>query len=341
MPPIYPNVRFTKSSYTNEVCEMFGTRTEDSGPDEFSAKVQLKVPYVDRFALVYHLYMQDCTWPWNPRAFFKSASIQPFLGGAQSTPDIPDEPGGGDTSVVAQTINYAYALVNLTYSTQECFKDINGNYVVKKYIETFEPNVEFQIMSPELFHWGTTPDPAAPTYGRQLSIKEAPARQVRSAVYTVKWLQQEIVPFEFYNLLGSVNDAVYTIENFGAQPGPPVVPMTAKIESLMYMPGPVEKSIFYTPNALNPGDIGYDPAVDDAKKPPFPGYNYTCKFAYRPFGWNQYYRADHHPSAAEPPIVLQEYYERIYQKRPGASSVPFENYPVKDLTKLLPPPTPP
>jgi len=289
--------------------------------------------------------MQDCTWPFNPRAFFRSASIQPFLGGAKSSPDIPDEPGGGDTSVLAQTIDYAYALVNLTYSTIEGFKDKNGAYVVKKYVESFEPNVEFQIMSPELFHWGLTPEYKDPDWGRMLNPKEAPARQVRSAVYTVKWLQQEHVPFDYYDLVGSVNDTYYTIENFGKKPGaapedPPIL-LQAAPETLMYMPGPIEKSIYYKPGALNPGEVGYDQAIHDAMKPPYPGYNFTCKFAYRPYGWNRYYRADHHPIDPPPdPPDPFEYYEKQYRMRKGLASVEWDNYPKRSLSPLLPPPTP-
>jgi len=327
---------------------MLGTRSEENGPDEFQGKVQLKVPYADRFALVYHIYMQDCTWPWNPRAFFRSASITPFLGGTQATEDIPADPPAIPDPIFAQTLNYAYALVNLTYSTIEGFQDINGNYVVKKYVETFEPNVEFQIMSPELFHWGATPEYKDPDWGRMLSLKEAPARQVRSAVYTVKWLQQEIVPFEYYDLIGCVHNASYLIENFGKKPVEPVTdpptytPLITNPDTLLYMPGPIEKSISYKPGALNPGDVGYDPAIHDAMKPPFPGYNFTCKFAYRPYGWNNYYRADHHLASPPPdPIPDTEYYEPMYRMRKGEASEIWKNYPPKSLLKLLPPPTPP
>jgi len=303
-----PSTGWVSDAIAYEVCEMLGTRTEDCGAEGFEGKVQLKVPYDKRFAVVWDIYMNDMPWPGNPTAFMKNASIQPLAAGLVPINYPPPPP---DPPTYDQLIGYSFALINLVYSTAETTIDLQGKPRSLFYIETWEPQVEFQIMSPENFFWGTTPK--AP--GRMLTTKEAPGRQIRTSIYTVKWLQQPNVIPDFYNLAGSVNDDIYEIEHFS---------VTAEPETLLFMPGPVEKSIWYP-----------DSPADDDSKQPQPGFNYTCKFAYRPSGWNKYYRMD---SAG---ATEADKYERIKVMKENGTSAPWENYKLASLSTPAPGPTPP
>jgi hypothetical protein len=283
--------KWAHAGFTESCCEVHGTRKEDYTPQSFEGSVTLRVPYNKRFKLINGIYLNDVPWPSVPHALLRSASVVPV-------PQRDNVVAGTDN----QVFDYLEALVTLQYSTNE-----RSEY----FVETFEPQVEFQILPPDNFHWNANPTPPA---GRQLTAKEAPGRQVRGPVYTVKWLHRQSVPAAYYEGAGYTNHATHV----GVQ-----ISRAWLAEIMLYMPGGVEPSFFIDPAG----------SIDD---PPQRGYDYTCKFLIREngatngFGWNHYYRAD--STAAND----EDKYERIYNKKASAASVVFMNYPTKDLTSILP-----
>jgi len=270
-----------------DYCEIHGSRREEFGQASGEGHVQLECDYDKRFRLIKDIYLNDIPFVGVDKALLKTASIS-FPADRQTVTDGAFNPNT--------------AIIQLTYSIHE---------KPEFFKETFEPQVEFQILEADNFHWGLNP---APPQGRQLKPKEAPGRQVRSYVYTVKWIHQESVPGDFFLLNGSTNNAAFTTDTFE---------QTFEPETMLFLNGSIEDSIYWG-----------DTVNDD---PPVPGFDYTCKFLIRKTGdpnedkgWNHYFRSD----SAE--ALDANKYERIYRKRESSAPVVFYNYPPFDLSDLLP-----
>lgn len=280
------------------VCEMHGTRKERVTATAFEADVQLLCPYNQRFQVIWDIYQNNVSYPDVPNCLCSHFAIEPLPSKA-----LADNSG---SSLFPQVLRYDEAILSVYYSTAEAASD-------KLFIETLEPTVEAMVMSPELFQWGDPLSGAGWPVEKGLTQREAPTRHIHMFSYTVQWIQQILVPDEYFNLPGSVNDALYTIKSWGLECIP---------ETLLYTPGPSGRSIHFIDS------IGI---TSDEDKVPQVGWDYTCKFMFNPLGWNYFYRSD--KPGLSSTSEESEYWQPIYNKRTGAR---LQNYPVKDLKPLLP-----
>lgn len=278
---------------TVTVCEEFGTRKETFGATAFEAEVTLRCAWANRFKVVYDIYYRNVSYADAPDCLFASASILPTK--ARGEDLIESDP--------VDVIKYSEALITVKYSTAE----IDAK---KLRVETLEPAIEFMVLPYTQFQWGQ----AADTDDRALQPREAPGRQVVMWKYAIQWLQQDVVPPEFWSAAGKVNYQSYTS---------PAWNRDFATQTMMYTPGPIKRSWTYKPFNVNPG----------ADVKPKPGWDYLCNYKVNPFTWNRYYRADKVLGAGLPDT---DRFVTIYRKTPEEV---YEGYPMMtagEQTKLLP-----
>lgn len=146
--------------------------------------------------------------------------------------------------------------------------------------ERIEPQAEFQRLDHRYFRWSS---------GAPLTDAEAPGLLKRSLSLIRQYYNAASVPGAFLTGIGFVHEDAFASTELG---------ITFAAETLLFCPNPVERTV--TTAGSN-------------------GYNYSLKFAYKPGGWNKFYR----PSTNT--------FENIYD----LSGSIVKPYPPADLSSLL------
>lgn len=147
--------------------------------------------------------------------------------------------------------------------------------------ERIEPQAEFQRLDHRYFRWAS---------GAPLTDAEAPGLLKRSLNFVRQFYNMPSVPAAILSGVGCVHNGPVTSTELG---------LTFPAETLLFLPNPIETTV--TTGGTT-------------------GYNYTLKFAYKPGGWNKFYR----PSTNT--------YESIY----NLAGTVVKPYPPADLSSLLP-----
>lgn len=153
------------------------------------------------------------------------------------------------------------------------------------YSESLEPIVEFLKQNPDRFAWASGTGPP-------VSKEEAPGKQVYMTNIVRTWYDVTSIPAAVFTCIGKVNDAAYASTSLG---------QTFAIETLLYQPPTLSRTV----------------KLDGTKK-----WNLTMKFAYKPDGWNKFWRA-----GVNPPI-----WDTFWDL---AANVAYKNYPTATMTGLL------
>lgn len=149
--------------------------------------------------------------------------------------------------------------------------------------ESLEPTAEFHRQDFKRFRWGA-PD------GEPILEKEAPGKLLRGLNIVRTIYEVATIPDEVYDLVGSCNDVLYH-SNF--------LDRDFDAETLLYQPPNLTRA--FKSNGTK-------------------GWTVTLKFAYKPQGWNKYWRAK------------TEAWEEMFDVEGGA---PYKNYPPEDFSALL------
>jgi hypothetical protein len=299
-------------AYAGVICEEYGTRSEVFGATSYEAEVTLRCPWAIRNLVTWDIYQNNVTYPDNDHAFVAGWTIKPDM-------QRPND-------VYIQNIQYTDALITLKYSTLEAEAQ-------KLFTQSWEPALENQVLNHNDFYWQFA---GLDSKFRTLLPKESPARLFVMWNYTINWLQQKVVPFQFYSLAGCVNNGIYTM-----QPG--IIPDDADARekdlpsfSMLYQPGKVTPSVHMR---LVPGG---DPTPPDEKFP-INGWDYTLKFTINRvlssddggatgvyLGlWNRPFRSDALIPAGNTNPYLN--YEGIYKKKLTGPGEAFPLYQTKDF----------
>ena len=145
----------------------------------------------------------------------------------------------------AYVYDYPYAKVKVTYGI-----DKGSDFIT----ESFEPNVEFNILDYRRFNWTNN-------NGDALLEAEAPGKQVYGMNLVRTIYKIDSIPSLVIDGVGHVNVAAFTSAILG---------LTFPIETLLLLPGSATRTIKTT------GDYTQ---------------NLTMKFAYKKDGWNKYWRS--------------------------------------------------
>lgn len=296
----------TQSFWSTVDCfELYNTRHEEWLEQEFNASVTLQCAWSDRFALCEDI-RNNQTYPDNKYARFLSAKIKPFEEGVKAI--TGDKPQVYDWQIAHVTINYSSVMQ------------------VLKYMETFEPNVVFQVGDFAQFKWpdDTNPDTSAPAR-TQLQPKEAPGVQIHGDIYSIHIFNDDnFDESEYEALLGSVNDSDITLTSISNTP--------FNAEELLLMSSPVTRkrrtAIWPIDQALEPKD-----GTGEGERPVF--WDYVLKYGIKRHydaegthingGWNSFFRAETNK------------YSRMYGLSSPTSGDPYRPYPLQNNTILLPP----
>lgn len=119
--------------------------------------------------------------------------------------------------------------------------------------ESFEPTAEFSVLDYKRFRWGAA-------NGDLLQEGEAPGLLFKSLNLTRTMYRQPFVPTECTTMIGRVNHADYTSALLG---------LTFPVGTLLFQPPSTSRTL------KTDGDASW---------------TITCKFAFKPQGWNTYYR---------------------------------------------------
>ena len=179
-----------------------------------------------------------------------------------------------------QMLDYEVAIVSVTWSTKKRESEDSEGNL---FTETLEPNVEFLTQPHSKFRWGSQTGPP-------ILESEAPGKQVYSLALSRTTQGLTSVPGAVLTLIGRVNQAAYTS---------PLLGLTFAAGTLLFMPS----SLTFTVNT----DL--EATID-----------LTTKFAYKPDGWNKFWRAE------------SESYEEMFRSDTGDAHV---NYPEGDFSTLL------
>jgi len=129
-----------------------------------------------------------------------------------------------------------------------------SSQLLENAVETIEPSMEAMPLDHRLFTWGTG-------NGQSLAENEAPPRILRSLIFGRTRYNLGALPATFLSAIGCTNDAPYSSASLG---------ITFATDTLLYLPAPASRSFY---------NVGAG------------GYTATFKFAYKPDGWNKYWRA--------------------------------------------------
>lgn len=184
-----------------------------------------------------------------------------------------------------QLLLYDEALVTVNYETSK--KESSGEDG-QLFAESLEPTIEFLTLSPDRFRWSSaTGDP--------LEEEEAPGMQLFSMALN-RTIYQVEPPLDggLLSLVGKCNAEEYVSAVLG---------LTFPEETLLFMPGTQSRTVT---TELNPA------------------FDVNLKFAYKPQGWNKYWRAK------------TESWEHIYLITSGSSGgEPYKSYPPDDFQEFL------
>lgn len=299
-------------SRKDNVFEILGTRNWTWAETEQGIQVNVFVPYSESHSLVKNLitFREGTPDFVNPALFTNlpldliSATIKPLVVSGRAF--FPDED------------HYPYndidAVVTLQYSSFTHRNRNESEDFAEDYFETYEPFAENQVLDFNLFYWGTKPTNV------KIDAKEAPARQWISGTYTVYWYNQEEVPDEYFDLIGSVN----TLSHRAI-----VVNKVFQAEQMLYFPAGYSKSLFWRNTETFTIDRGF---------------NYVCKWLVKTQEgdddeptWNKYYRQETGTVADEGGSPSEDSVGPIFDtiKRKSDDTV-YNNFPKKDHEPLLP-----
>ena len=291
------------------VCEEFNTRKEVFAATAFEAEVILRCPWAYRFLVVWDIYQNNVYYPDNVDAFVSGWTIAPDM---QKPYDV-----------YLDLIQYQDALITLKYSTAE-------KQSQQLFVQSFEPALENQVLRNTDYFWWE----GGSTKPRTLTPKESPAKLFVMWNYTVMWLQQQVVPVEFFSLAGCVNQKVYQMKDVFPV-GSPENENKLPIGSMLFQPGKITPSVYLK---LIDGGTPAD------EKRPASGYDYTLKFtvnrifdtqAQEYIGvWNAPFRSDATVPANNTNPAAN--YQGIWKYMPSGPSERTVIYTVKDFPVYAP-----
>jgi hypothetical protein len=191
-------------TYSSLPCEeIHGTKKEGATATSFTASVNLKCPWADRFALADDLVTNQRPWPYFAPAKARQVSITPVY---------------GKYTTSSQTCEYEDAILSVSYST-EADRDL--------LTESIEPTAEFRILDHRNYRWSNN-------NGLLLNENEAPGQLIRGINIVRTMYNRPSVPISLLTLPGTVNSAPYTSSLLG---------LTFAAETLLFGIQPITRSI--------------------------------------------------------------------------------------------------
>lgn len=225
--------------------------------------------------------------PWNNRwslvaDLLNNSRVLPGYGTGAPVALKASVRGTGGQATDNQGLVYSDAIVTVTYGPKK-FAEIGAYDIVA---ESLEPQAEFRRLPWQNFRWGSKT-------GTPIIQDEAPGK-LEIKLNLVRQIFKVPVPLDALVLdaTGKCNEAAYTSALLG---------VTFPIESLLYLEPRLERTI------RNDGSDGV---------------NYTQTWAYKPNGWNKFWRAETNE------------YEYMYQTT-DAGTDPYKPYEPLDLSTLL------
>ena len=220
-------------TYSSVACaEVPGTAQEVGDIQQGkSASVRLMCDWADRAALISDLLDTPRPWP-------KATGLVPYAVRASAS-----WIGVEAYTTSGQECTPEFAYVDVSYNTT----------IIDVASETIEPNMEAIPLDYRYFNWGS------PT--QKLVEGEAPPFIFRSLNLTRTRYRLSVISNDVIDLVGHVNNASYVS---------PLLGLTFPAETLLYMPGSVNRSLSNFTTS---------------------GFTVTERFSYKPQGWNKYWRA--------------------------------------------------
>lgn len=210
------------------------------------------------------------------------ALIIDLLTNRPACPFIADNPPRVKTASVSTITTNNNAPIDQGYDYEEFYVDVNYSNTIRTIVsEEIEPIAEFIRLDPRRFRWSS---------GAPLTEGEAPGYLYQTMNLIFKYTNQLTVPPAFLTGIGHVHNAAWVSPTTG---------LTYASETLLFCPAPISNT--YTTGGST-------------------GFNYTIKFAYRPNGWNKYWRPQ------------TQAWENIYLD----NGTLYNSYPPADLSSLLP-----
>jgi hypothetical protein len=182
---------------------MHGTKKESATATSFSATVNLKCAWTDRFTLADDLVTNERSWPYFAPAKARQVAITPVY---------------GKYTTSSQTCEYEEAILTVSYNT-----DPDRDLVT----ESIEPTAEFRILDHRAFRWQNN-------NGLLLNENEAPGQIIRGLNIVRTLYNRPTVPISLLSLPGAVNLAAYTSTLLG---------LTFAPETLLFGIQPITRSI--------------------------------------------------------------------------------------------------
>lgn len=208
--------------------------------------------------------------------------ILDLLVNQRECPFIPDNPPTVKSASVSTITTNNNAPIDQGFDYEEYFVDVSYSNTIRTIVsEEIEPVAEFIRLDPRRFRW---------TSGAPLTEGEAPGYLYQTMNLIFKYVNQPAIPPAFLSGIGKVHNAVWLSPTTG---------LSYAAETLMFCPAPISNT--YTTGGSS-------------------GFNYTIKFAYRPNGWNKYWRPQ------------TQAWESIYLD----DGTLYKSYPPADLSSLLP-----
>ncbi len=166
---------------------------EDFGTDAWTASVQLKCAWEDRFETLMAILVSGLEWPYAPgsRMFVSTGSISTFQ---------EEKVGSADN---LNTYTHAILTINFKRSSND-----EENEEEEIYSETIEDNGQLLKLPPRnvndtlndwIFKWGEDPNSAA------LTPEEAPTLLQMGMDYVVKWKNLSVIPAAVLSFKNHVN----------------------------------------------------------------------------------------------------------------------------------------
>jgi hypothetical protein len=286
-----------KWSNAVDSCEEHGTRVELWDKNQFTADVVLRCDWYSRWTLLRDIwenrleYLSGGTGGPPTKCYLTSATTSPAPGAA-------DEPPDGEAEKPVK------ALIRLRYSTK------TGDV----FNESLEPDVEAQRLPHTQFTWDKG-NANAPVHSEQ-----APVIQRRRWLYSRTTFGSQILPPDFYNLVGTVNSAQWQAKDPNGNGGIVTAvdgngTATAwKIfapETMLYLPGTSTRAVSIIQGGTQKG------------------WTYTTRWRINEQTWNKFYNSYRQANNES------EYWQYMYRKADGANAQPFKPYPLSDHSTLL------
>lgn len=183
----------------------------------------------------------------------KDALVLDLLVNQRTCPFIsgPNSPTAKNCAVSPITTGSNPA-IDQGYDYEEYNVAVNySNTISTLVVEEIEPIAEFIRLDPRMFRWAS---------GAPLTDGEAPGFLYQSMNLIFKYVNQPLVPSLILTAPGKVHNATWTSPTTG---------LSYPAETLLFCPGPLSNT--YTTGGST-------------------GFSYATKFAYKPNGWNKYWR---------------------------------------------------